>query len=76
MTKEFNLDLCLFLLEIIIPLNCLNCSTINYSFEESIRALHSIPIPSVKEEEKELMYAHFGDAARLYHSYHILFVLV
>ena len=51
------------------PLKCFNCSTNSYSFEESIRALHSTP--SVKEEEKEHMHAHLGDVARLHHSYHI-----
>ena len=46
-------------------LKCFNCSTNSYSFEESIRALHSTP--SVKEEEKEHMHAHLGDVARLHH---------
>ena len=44
-------------------LKCFNCSTDNYSFEESICALHSIP--SVKKEEKSTRTVHFGDVARL-----------
>ena len=55
-------------------LECFNCSANSYSFEESIRALHSAP--SVKEEEKEHMHAHLGDVARLYHSYHIFVIFV
>ena len=55
-------------------LKCFNCSTNSYSFEESIRALHSTP--SVKEEEKEHMHAHLGDVARLHHSYHIFVIFV
>ena len=55
-------------------LKCFNCVTNSYSFEESIRALHSTP--SVKEGEKEHMHAHLGDVARLYHSYHIFVIFV
>ena len=55
-------------------LKCLNYSTNCYSFEESIRALHSTP--SVKEEEKEHIHAHLGDVARLHHSYHIFVIFV
>ena len=55
-------------------MKCFNCSTNNHSIEESIRAWHFIP--SVKEEEKEHMRAHFGDVARLYHPYHICIIFV
>ena len=46
-------------------MKCFQRSTNNYSFEESIRALHSIP--SVKEEEKEHMHAHLGDVLIVKH---------
>ena len=55
-------------------LKCFSCSANNYSFEELICTLHSVP--SVKEEEKELMHAYFGDVVRLYHSYHIFIVFI
>ena len=47
--------------------NCFNFSTNEYSFEDLICALHSIPsIICTKEEDKEHMHAYFGDVARLY----------
>ena len=55
-------------------LKCFNSSTNNYSFEESILALRSILC--VKEEEREHKNAHFGDVARLYHSYHTFNIFV
>ena len=55
-------------------LECFNCSTETNSYEESICTLHSIP--SVKEEEKEHMHAHFGGVAQLYHSHHICIIFV
>ena len=55
-------------------LKCFNCATNSYSFEESIRALHSTS--SVKEAEEEPMHAHLGDVARLHHSYHIFVIFV
>ena len=55
-------------------LKCFSCSADNYSIQESIRALHSIPI--FEQEEKKHMHAHFRDVARLYHSYHIFIIFV
>ena len=72
--KEFKLCPLAFSFEKNYTLKCCSCFTNNYSFEESIRALHSTP--SVEEEEKEHMHAHFGDVAQLYHSYHIFIIYV
>ena len=57
--QEFRLSPLASYIEKNYTLKCFNCSTNSYSFEESIRALHSTP--SVKEEEKEHMHAHLGD---------------
>ena len=72
--QEFRLLPLAFSIEKNYTLKCFNCSTNSYSFEESIRALHSTP--SVKEEEKGCMHAHLGDVSRLHHSYHIFAIFV
>ena len=72
--QEFRLSPLAFSVEKNYTLKCVNFSTNSYSFEESIRALHSTP--SVKGEEKEHIHAHLGDVARLHHSYHIFVIFV
>ena len=43
---------------------CFNCSWNDFSFEESVLALHSIrSVISIKEDKKERMHTYFGDVA-------------
>ena len=72
--RNFDFDLLAVSIEKNYTLKCFNCSTNSYSFEESIRALHTTP--SVKEEEKEHMHSHLGDVAQLHHSNHIFVIFV